>query len=207
MIGDADRRQRNALVMLVDPVAIIVMRAGKADHLPRRHVLVAAIDRIGEKAGLRVLEDQLEEILAVGAVELERAVLETFDDLVFLIVGKLGKDLLPYLPRQAASSAARALRYCCAGVTGDCGPCCLVPFWNGPPCSGLRSGRRAGELAVDINGAAAILAARRQIVGRDQPVDKGFDGGGFLRREIFPAVRASPWSADRSRRASTADRL
>ena len=29
MIGDADRRQRHALVMRVDPIAIIVMRAGK----------------------------------------------------------------------------------------------------------------------------------------------------------------------------------
>src|SRR5579864_7135560 len=91
MIGDAHRRQGDTLVMPVDPVAIIVMRAGKADHLPRRHVSVAAIDRVGEKAVPGVFEDELEELLAVRAVELERAVFETPDDLVFLIVGEIGK--------------------------------------------------------------------------------------------------------------------
>src|ERR1700761_1185830 len=94
MIGDADRRQWDALVMLVDPVAIIVMRAGKADHLPRHHILVAAIDRIGEEPRLRVGEDQLEEILTIGAIELERAVFQAFDDLVLLIAAKLGKGLV-----------------------------------------------------------------------------------------------------------------
>ena len=54
VIIDADRRQRDALIVPVDPVAIVVMRARKTDHLPRRHVLVAAIDRVGKKAILRV---------------------------------------------------------------------------------------------------------------------------------------------------------
>src|ERR1700742_4910999 len=67
MIVDADGRQRDPLVMAIDPVAIIVMRPRKADHLPGGHVFVTAIDRIGKKTALRVLEDLAEELLAVEA--------------------------------------------------------------------------------------------------------------------------------------------
>src|SRR5882762_7671132 len=51
------------LVVLADMVAIIVTRAGKADHLPARHVLVAAIERIGEEAFHGVLQHQFEKLL------------------------------------------------------------------------------------------------------------------------------------------------
>ena len=61
---DADGRKRIALVMAVDPVAIIVARAWKADHAPGAHVAIAAVDRIGEKTLLRVLQQQFEERLA-----------------------------------------------------------------------------------------------------------------------------------------------
>ena len=122
----------DALIVPVDPVAIIVMRAGKADHLPRRHVLVAAIDRVGEKAVLGVLEDELEEILASVPSSLSEPSSRPLMTSSFCSSERSAKTLPPNLSRQAASSAASALRYCCAGVTGDCGPCCLVPCWNGP---------------------------------------------------------------------------
>src|ERR1051326_5381409 len=93
MIGDADRRRRKALVVPLDPVAIIVAGAGKADPFPGRHVLVAAVDRVGEEAVLRVLEDELEELGAVAAGELDRAVLEPGDDVVLVLVGGLGERL------------------------------------------------------------------------------------------------------------------
>src|SRR6185312_1501847 len=93
MGGDGDRRQRDALIVTIDPFAIVVMRAGKADHLPRRHVPVAAVDRVGQKAVLRVFEDQLEEVLGLDAAELERTVLEAFYGFVFFLVGKLGEGL------------------------------------------------------------------------------------------------------------------
>src|SRR5690242_4354690 len=48
--GDADRRQREALVVALDPVAIVVAGARKPQHLPADHVAVAAIERIGEEA-------------------------------------------------------------------------------------------------------------------------------------------------------------
>ena len=63
MLADADGRQRLRLVVAVDPVAVVVVRAGKSDHLPGRHVAVAAIDRVGEETLLRILEDLGEEVL------------------------------------------------------------------------------------------------------------------------------------------------
>src|ERR1700730_16906938 len=91
MAVDADDRQGDALVMTIDPVAVIVMRTREANHLPRRQVFVAAVDRIGEKAALRVLEDLGEKRLAVEAVKLERTVLQPLDHAVFLLVGQSGK--------------------------------------------------------------------------------------------------------------------
>src|ERR1700756_2043572 len=52
MIVDADNRQSDALVVTVDPIAIIVMRARKSDHLPGGQIFVAAVDRIGKKTVL-----------------------------------------------------------------------------------------------------------------------------------------------------------
>src|SRR5438105_3180970 len=60
---DGDRAFWIRHVMLADMVAVVVARPGKADHLPARHVLIAAIERIGEKALHRVLQHQLEEFL------------------------------------------------------------------------------------------------------------------------------------------------
>jgi hypothetical protein len=71
MTADANRRQSDPLIVAIDPVAIVVVRARETDHLPRRQVLVAAIDRIGKKTGLSVLEDLLEESLGVETVKLE----------------------------------------------------------------------------------------------------------------------------------------
>src|SRR5262249_39420116 len=67
---DADRRQREGLVVAIDPVEIVVACARKADHFPGRHVAVSAIERISEEALLNELECLGEECLAVGAVEL-----------------------------------------------------------------------------------------------------------------------------------------
>jgi hypothetical protein len=92
MIVDTDNRQRDGLVVAIDPVAIVVMRTRKSDHLPGGHIFVAAIDRIGKKAALRVLEDLGEEGFAVVAVELERSVLKPLDHVVLLLIGQRGKS-------------------------------------------------------------------------------------------------------------------
>ena len=85
--GDGDRRQREAFVMPVDPVEVIVAGAGEADHLPGDHVAVAAVDRVGKEALLDVLERLLEESLAVGAFQLGLAALEAFEEFVLLAIG------------------------------------------------------------------------------------------------------------------------
>jgi len=94
MIRHADHRQCHALVMTIYPLAIIIMCAWKADHFPRHQVPVAAIDRIGKKAGLGVGENELEESLAVDAVELQGAVFEAFYGLVFLGVAEIDKGVI-----------------------------------------------------------------------------------------------------------------
>ena len=93
MAGDADCRQRNAFIVTVDPVAIIIVRPRESDHLPRGHIFVAAVNRVGEEAVPGVRENEREEALAVEAIELERAVLQTRDDLVLLVVGEIRKAL------------------------------------------------------------------------------------------------------------------
>src|SRR5689334_21623900 len=77
--GESDRRQRKALVMAIDPVEIVVARAREADHFPRAHVAVAAVQRVGEEALLDILDRLLEEFLAVGSIELHAAALEPFE--------------------------------------------------------------------------------------------------------------------------------
>src|SRR5277367_298100 len=93
MIVDADGWQRKSFVVTVDPIAIVVTGARESDHLPRGHVLVAAVNRVGEKAVLRVPEDELEKILSARVRELERAVLEALDGLVLLIVREIHETL------------------------------------------------------------------------------------------------------------------
>ena len=48
---------------------------------------------------------------------------------------------------------------------------------------------RPGKLPVDEDCAAAIFAAGRLRIGRNQAIDKGFDGCRLLRREKVPTVR------------------
>ena len=86
-----DGRQRKALVVAVDPVEIVVAGAGEADHFPRHHVAVAAVDRVGEEAHLDVLDGLLEERLAVGAFELDLAALEALEQFVLVVVGEVGE--------------------------------------------------------------------------------------------------------------------
>src|ERR1700691_2161217 len=57
------------LVVPAHPVAVVVAGAGIADHFPAAHILVAAVDRVREESFLRVLQQGLEEELAIGSFE------------------------------------------------------------------------------------------------------------------------------------------
>src|SRR5581483_3027413 len=71
--ADADGRIRVALVVPAYPVAIVIARSGEADHLPGAHVAVGAVDGIGEESRLRILQQQLEELLAIDVLEAQLA--------------------------------------------------------------------------------------------------------------------------------------
>src|SRR5580698_9156700 len=74
--GDADGWKRKTLIVTVNPIEIIVTGAGISDHLPGDHVAIAAVDWIGEKTHLYVLDDLHEKILSVDAVEFYGAAFE-----------------------------------------------------------------------------------------------------------------------------------
>src|SRR5581483_1769452 len=74
--ADADGRVRVTLVVAAHPVAIVITRARKADHLPSAHVTVGAVDGIGEEPCLGVLQQRLEKLLAVDLFEAELAAFE-----------------------------------------------------------------------------------------------------------------------------------
>src|SRR3569623_1508438 len=79
--GDRHRAVRIRLIVLADVVAVVVTRARKTDHIPRHHVAIAAIDRIGEEALHGVLQHEIEEHLAVDLAELDLAGLEILEEL------------------------------------------------------------------------------------------------------------------------------
>src|SRR5262249_45189141 len=63
--GNAHRRQRIFFVVTVDPVEIVVPRTREADHFPRHHVAIAAVDGVGEESHLYVLHHLFEECLSI----------------------------------------------------------------------------------------------------------------------------------------------
>src|SRR5262249_50337291 len=83
--ADADRRMRVTLVVAPDPVAVVVTCPGEADHLPRAHVSVAAVNRVGEESLLDILDDLREEGLAVDAFQLDSAVFHPAQNLILLL--------------------------------------------------------------------------------------------------------------------------
>src|ERR1051326_4076736 len=200
MHGNGDRRQRDPLIMTVDPVAVVVMRAGETDHLPRRHVPVAAVDRIGQKTVLRVFEDQLEEFLGLDAVELERALLEAFNGPVFLLIGKLREGLAAEFGAAGGVERGQALAVLLRRrVRRSRALLFRSLLERSAHVMAFGSAVRSGELTVDENGAAAVLAAGRELIGWDEAIDECLNQRAFLRSEIAPAFRR-----DRGRRIGSA---
>src|SRR5689334_14406596 len=92
--GDADGRIRVALVVTAHPVGIVITGAREADHLPGTHVVIAAVDWIGEESLLRVLEQLLKESRAVHAtLQLHHAALQAVQDLILLLWRELRESL------------------------------------------------------------------------------------------------------------------
>ena len=110
MSADADNRQGDAFVVTIDPVAVIVMCARKSNHLPRRQIFVAAIDRIGKKAISRVGEDLDKNSLLSTPSSLNDPTSSPLIASSLWASDKSAKALPPNFSRHAASSAVSALR-------------------------------------------------------------------------------------------------
>src|SRR3569833_1661278 len=89
--GDGHRAVRIRLIVFGDVVAVVVTRARKADHLPRHHVVIAAIDRVGKEAFHGVLQDQTKQALAIDGAEIDLAGLHRLEEIVLLLSAKFGE--------------------------------------------------------------------------------------------------------------------
>jgi hypothetical protein len=174
--------------MPVHPFAVVVMSAGKADHLPRRHVLVAAVHRVGKETSVSVVEDLLEKVLTAALPKPELVIFEVLDDRVFLGVGQRSKSLAE---RLAAVGVQGGQRLAIMFRRRDVGlhPLLLgaVLKWTFHVEPAVMS-IRARKLAVDEDGAAEVLAARRELIGGNQTIDDRLDGRSLLRVEIKPGA-------------------
>jgi hypothetical protein len=154
----------------IDPVGIVVTGAREANHLPRDHVAVAAVDGIGEEAFLYVLDSVLEESLAVGAFEFDLSALDSFEQVVLRRVGELSKRLAVMLTAVAIQG--------CQAVAIDLGG---SPLRLRSLVLSARHERRAvvkpfratvgtGELAIEEDCAAGFLAAEGLRIGWNDAV-------------------------------------
>lgn len=96
-----------ALVATPDPVAIIVTRAGIADHPARAHVSVAAVVRIGEKALARVCLRQFETRLPVDSVQSRCAARQIANESIFVRITKRGESAAFLCPAILVESRQR----------------------------------------------------------------------------------------------------
>src|ERR1700726_3704040 len=88
-VRDRLRRRGVTLVAVrLDQVGVGRGQAGKADHLPRHLVAVAAVDRIGEETLHGEVEQRIEKLLAVEINELGLALVERLDRLFALALRK-----------------------------------------------------------------------------------------------------------------------
>jgi hypothetical protein len=185
-----------ALVVTLHPVTVIVTGAGKADHAPRAHIAIAAVDRVSEKSLLRVFQEQREERLTVDAVQFGGAVLDVADDCVCVRIAQrsegfafLGLAILVERRQRLAEShcwtvfVLRALLLRSLDERRAHIETGLAPV-------------RAGELPIDVDRASGVLAAGRVGIGRDEAIDQRFHRRGLA------GVEEEPRSFDERRRRS-----
>src|SRR5262245_61888664 len=82
--GDTDGRQWEALVVPADPIKVVVARARIADHFPRDHVAVTAINGVSKEPHLHIPDDLRKERCSVYPVQLELTLLQSLQCFVFV---------------------------------------------------------------------------------------------------------------------------
>src|SRR5689334_24445473 len=113
--GDAHWWQREAFVVALDPVEIVVARSGITDHSPGDHVAIAPIDGIREKSLLHVLEDLIEKNFCIDAVEFQFSFGEVVQEGILVRDTNSGKiaravDRAPRAEQQGARSSLCAVQ-------------------------------------------------------------------------------------------------
>jgi hypothetical protein len=93
--------------VLVDEVVVGGIGAGKPDHAPRRHVAIAAVDRIAKKSLERALPQLGEELIGWNAAERAIVALDRVE--VGILVGRL---LLILLKQTRITFVAGGLYQC-----------------------------------------------------------------------------------------------
>src|SRR5882672_4551226 len=176
-LREVRNRLRFLVVFLVvvglDLVAITGRQTGKADHLPRHLVLVAAIHRIGEEPFLRQRQKRIEEQRAAETGEFRLAFLHGLQRLFallrrqaveFLAIGFLG----PFIGRFDAGAVE--LAWCERQLIAQLGLCRQE---GALPIEPRAIAEAARELAVDETRQTDIRARRRQLVGRNERIHGG----------------------------------
>src|SRR5580704_822334 len=89
---ESDRGKGHRLAVAGYPIFVVIVGARETDHLPCTHILVAAVDWIGEITFLGILQKHGEERFGVdSAVELDVAALHSLQQLVLIRGGELCK--------------------------------------------------------------------------------------------------------------------
>jgi hypothetical protein len=176
----------------LNPIAIIITRARKADQLPARHVTVAAVDRIGKKAFLCVAQQQRKKVGALDVLQCDRARLKPLEHGVLFgrreiakgFSGEIALDVIRQRFQACAIARRRSVRELIALRRG-CG------HEGRPRIKALGPPIGACELPVDEHGASGVFATGAATIRRDQAINRGLDQRGLIRGEKHPGTRTN----------------
>src|ERR1700678_3128920 len=96
--GQIDGRQRIRSIAYFHPVGIVGAGTGEPDHLPRQHVLVAAILRIAKISHARFREQLIEELLGGDLLERELPCFGRLQQRILLNRFQFGERLAAVVP-------------------------------------------------------------------------------------------------------------
>src|SRR6478735_2639866 len=175
--GEIGDRVRRLVVLLAeirpDLFAVSGWQAGIADHLPRRHMAVAAVDRVGEESLHADLQERVEEHRAGKARELRLPLFHCLQRSLALRRGKPVEILAVGLARPGvggcdtgAEEFSRRQRKLIAEFR--------FALWKGPVAIEPRAGAvGACELAIDERRDPAFAPRGRKFVGGNDRIRGG----------------------------------
>jgi hypothetical protein len=146
------------VAILIDAVGVERRQARIADHLPRRLVAIAAIDRIGEETLHHQVDERVEELPAVEVAELGLAGFDRLERVLALLRTEPMEVLAVHLAhpvigcRDAGADELARRQWVLIAVLG-------FAFAERPRAVELgAAAEAAGKLAIDENDHAAVAA-------------------------------------------------